>query len=108
MKRSRVRAQLGKWEGYGGREGGRKGGRGGRKRRAQDKDKCKELLIYLSDSCRFPRMRKHLWGVLNKHTLVPHLIKRGTNTGGGQDFEKGQPDLCTLTCNKPAVQQGLM
>lgn len=106
MKRSRVRAQLGKSEG--GRVEGREVG-GGRKRRAQDKDKCKELLIYPSDSCRFPRMRKHLWGVLNKHTLIPHLIKRGNKYwGGGQDFEKGQPDLCTLTCNKPAVQQGLM
>lgn len=52
------------------------------KRRAQDKDECKELLIYLSDSCHFPRMRKHLWGVRNKHTLIPHLIKRGTNTSG--------------------------
>lgn len=63
---------------------GVRGGRQGvRKRRAQDKDKCKELLIYLSDSCRFPRMRKHLWGVLNKHTLIPHLIKREQILGGG-------------------------
>lgn len=54
----------------------------GSKYRAQDKDKCKELLIYLSDWRRFPRMRKHLWGVQYKHTLIPHLIKRGTNTSG--------------------------